>query len=174
MDCRPGCGACCIAPSISTPLPKIPNGKPAGVACLHLMVDARCELWGDVRRPQVCAQFKPEPIVCGNNRQDAMRLIALLEMAEKRGRRQPLVPLHSVALRIRTSMCSFGPKSTTPGPSTLTALKQSLQHGKNRLFACDVTCIQPGFVGTVDILFAVIQEYDVVRMTIHVGTDFRE
>ncbi|MGR5456700.1 YkgJ family cysteine cluster protein, partial [Vibrio alfacsensis] len=30
MDCRLGCGACCIAPSISSPIPGMPNGKPSG------------------------------------------------------------------------------------------------------------------------------------------------
>ncbi|HNV09555.1 MAG TPA: YkgJ family cysteine cluster protein, partial [Dokdonella sp.] len=29
MSCRSGCGACCIAPSISSPIPGMPNGKPA-------------------------------------------------------------------------------------------------------------------------------------------------
>ncbi|MGO2368564.1 MAG: YkgJ family cysteine cluster protein, partial [Serratia sp. (in: enterobacteria)] len=29
MDCRADCGACCIAPSISSPIPGMPNGKPA-------------------------------------------------------------------------------------------------------------------------------------------------
>ncbi|HFY5777145.1 TPA: YkgJ family cysteine cluster protein, partial [Salmonella enterica subsp. enterica serovar Typhimurium] len=27
MDCRSGCGACCIAPSISSPIPGMPYGK---------------------------------------------------------------------------------------------------------------------------------------------------
>jgi Fe-S-cluster containining protein len=27
MDCRAGCGACCIAPSISSPIPGMPDGK---------------------------------------------------------------------------------------------------------------------------------------------------
>jgi len=27
IDCRSGCGACCIAPSISSPIPGMPNGK---------------------------------------------------------------------------------------------------------------------------------------------------
>lgn len=27
MDCRPGCGACCIAPSITSPIPGMPHGK---------------------------------------------------------------------------------------------------------------------------------------------------
>ncbi|HLV28200.1 MAG TPA: YkgJ family cysteine cluster protein, partial [Burkholderiaceae bacterium] len=29
MDCRPHCGACCTAPSISSPIPGMPQGKPA-------------------------------------------------------------------------------------------------------------------------------------------------
>ena len=28
--CRPGCGACCIAPSITSPIPGMPDGKPVG------------------------------------------------------------------------------------------------------------------------------------------------
>ena len=44
MDCRPGCGACCIAPSISTPMPGHPRGKAAGVACVNLTADLRCAL----------------------------------------------------------------------------------------------------------------------------------
>ena len=31
MNCRPHCGACCIALSISSPIPGMPAGKPAGV-----------------------------------------------------------------------------------------------------------------------------------------------
>ncbi|HRZ01930.1 MAG TPA: YkgJ family cysteine cluster protein, partial [Burkholderiaceae bacterium] len=46
MNCRPGCGACCIAPSITRPLPGMPDGKPAGVPCAHLDADLRCALWG--------------------------------------------------------------------------------------------------------------------------------
>ncbi|MDP3036789.1 MAG: YkgJ family cysteine cluster protein, partial [Rhodocyclaceae bacterium] len=39
MPCRPGCAACCIAPSISS------LGKPAGVCCGHLNDALRCELF---------------------------------------------------------------------------------------------------------------------------------
>ncbi|NBX68342.1 MAG: YkgJ family cysteine cluster protein, partial [Proteobacteria bacterium] len=38
MECRIGCGACCIAPSISSPLPGMPHGKPAGVRCVNLNI----------------------------------------------------------------------------------------------------------------------------------------
>ena len=46
MDCRVGCGACCIALSISSPIPGMPNGKPAGVRCVQLTPDNRCLLFG--------------------------------------------------------------------------------------------------------------------------------
>ena len=36
MECRKGCGACCIAPSISSPLPGLPFGKMPGDRCPHL------------------------------------------------------------------------------------------------------------------------------------------
>ena len=36
QQCLPGCGACCIAPSISGPIPGMPNGKPAAVRCINL------------------------------------------------------------------------------------------------------------------------------------------
>lgn len=57
----------------------MPRGKPAGVRCLHLAADARCLLWGRPERPAVCDGFRPEPSVCGEDRGDALRLIALLE-----------------------------------------------------------------------------------------------
>ncbi|MCK9818061.1 YkgJ family cysteine cluster protein, partial [Pseudomonas sp. MAFF 302046] len=54
MKCREGCGACCIAPSISTPMPGMPNGKPAGERCIHLSVEHLCALFGRPERPPVC------------------------------------------------------------------------------------------------------------------------
>lgn len=83
MQCRAGCGACCIAPSINTPLPGMPDGKPAGVPCLHLDAQLRCALFGDPRRPALCAAFMPEPAVCGDSRDDALQLIAALELASQ-------------------------------------------------------------------------------------------
>lgn len=81
MLCRPGCGACCIAPSISSPLPGMPSGKPAGERCLHLSVENLCQLFGDPRRPAVCGEFDADPEVCGDSREDAIRLIGWLEQA---------------------------------------------------------------------------------------------
>ena len=83
MNCREGCGACCVAPSISQPLPGMPAGKPAGVRCLHLDSQLRCALFDDPRRPALCAAFLPELAVCGNSREEAMQLIGALELASR-------------------------------------------------------------------------------------------
>ncbi len=79
MQCRSGCGACCIAPSINEPLPGMPQGKPAGLRCVHLDDEMRCELFGDPRRPALCDAFRAEPAVCGGNREQALLNITALE-----------------------------------------------------------------------------------------------
>ena len=79
MQCREQCGACCIAPSINNALPGMPNGKPAGVRCLHLGEDYRCKIFGQPERPSLCDGFKANLDVCGLNRQQAMQLISILE-----------------------------------------------------------------------------------------------
>ena len=73
MDCRPGCGACCIAPSIST------LGKPAGVACVHLTPDYRCAMFGSTRRPSCCSGLQPSPEMCGQDREAALAWLSRLE-----------------------------------------------------------------------------------------------
>ncbi|MEN8261787.1 MAG: YkgJ family cysteine cluster protein [Pseudomonadota bacterium] len=79
MDCRNGCGACCIALSISSAIPGMPNGKPAGVRCVHLTKDNRCKLFAQAERPVVCTNFSPMEDACGNSREEAMRLLSWLE-----------------------------------------------------------------------------------------------
>jgi Fe-S-cluster containining protein len=80
LSCRPGCGACCIAPSISTPLPGMPQGKPAGVRCSQLLDDLRCALFGDPRRPAVCSGLKPSGEMCGDTREHALYFLSRLEI----------------------------------------------------------------------------------------------
>jgi Fe-S-cluster containining protein len=75
MECRRNCGACCIALSISSPIPGMPAGKPAGVRCIHLTEDNKCGLYGTKERPKVCSDFKPEPEFCGNNREEALKIL---------------------------------------------------------------------------------------------------
>lgn len=79
MECRSACGACCIAPSIAEGFYGMPNGKAANEPCIHLDAQMRCALFGDTRRPAVCAAFAPEPGVCGESRTQALELIAELE-----------------------------------------------------------------------------------------------
>jgi Fe-S-cluster containining protein len=77
--CRSGCGACCIAPSITTPLPGMPNGKPAGVPCAQLDEHFRCRLFGQPGRPAFCASLAPAPDMCGNSQADALDILNRLE-----------------------------------------------------------------------------------------------
>jgi uncharacterized protein len=87
--CRPGCGACCIAPSISSPIPGMPQGKPAGVRCVQLTADHRCALYGRPERPAVCRTLRPSPEMCGDSREAALSWLAAVEVvtAPPRGRR---------------------------------------------------------------------------------------
>ena len=79
MKCRVGCGACCIVPSISSPIPGMPEGKPAGIRCIQLTEDNQCRLFGLPDRPTVCSHFKAVVDVCGHDDQQAWALIATLE-----------------------------------------------------------------------------------------------
>ena len=72
MDCRPRCAACCIAPSISSPIPGMPQGKPAGVRCAQLDAEDRCRLFGRPERPAVCASLQPSPGMCGRSAAQAL------------------------------------------------------------------------------------------------------
>jgi hypothetical protein len=83
MDCRPNCGACCIAPSISSPIPGMPLGKPAGVRCVQLLPDLRCALFGRPGRPAVCVSLRPTDEMCGANRGDAFAHLTGLEFATR-------------------------------------------------------------------------------------------
>ena len=79
MQCRESCGACCIAPSIARPYHGMPAGKAAGERCVHLDESLRCLLFDDPRRPLFCANFAAERSVCGDNRQQALQILAELE-----------------------------------------------------------------------------------------------
>lgn len=81
MQCRAGCGACCIAPSISSPIPGMPHGKAAGERCVHLSAEHLCAIFGRPERPTVCSAFAADPEVCGSSRDEAIRLLGWLEQA---------------------------------------------------------------------------------------------
>ena len=83
MDCRLRCAACCIAPSISSPIPGMPQGKPAGVACVQLDDERRCRLFGDPRRPAVCASLLPSGTMCRDSAWAALRWLSRLERSTR-------------------------------------------------------------------------------------------
>ncbi|MCX7149558.1 MAG: YkgJ family cysteine cluster protein [Rhodocyclales bacterium] len=75
MNCRPGCGACCIAPSISS------LHKPAGEVCSHLTPESRCAIFGTAQRPACCAGLQPSIEMCGSDREAALAWLTQLEAA---------------------------------------------------------------------------------------------
>ncbi|MFC5701135.1 YkgJ family cysteine cluster protein [Cohnella faecalis] len=79
MECRIGCAACCIAPSISSPIPGMPNGKPAGVRCVQLAEDNKCKLFGKPERPAVCGDLHAEIFMCGSSNEEAYAILEKLE-----------------------------------------------------------------------------------------------
>jgi hypothetical protein len=81
MDCRPHCGACCIAPSITSPIPGMEGGKPAGVRCIQLDEANRCRIFGRPERPAVCAGLQPSADMCGPSRTHAIAWLTDLERA---------------------------------------------------------------------------------------------
>ncbi|KVE35277.1 YkgJ family cysteine cluster protein [Burkholderia sp. TSV86] len=85
--CRQGCGACCIAPSISSPIPGMPAGKPAGVRCAQLLDGERCAIFGRPERPACCSGLQPSDEMCGASRADALAWLTRLEAAT-----QPAAP----------------------------------------------------------------------------------
>ena len=79
IDCREKCGACCIAPSITSKIPGMPDGKPAGVPCVNLDENFRCRIFGHPDRPAVCASLQPSEEMCGTCRADALAYLEELE-----------------------------------------------------------------------------------------------
>ena len=80
MQCRMNCGACCEAPSITSFIPGMPDGKPAGVRCVNLSEDNLCLIFGHPERPLLCDSFKAGADVCGDHRDQALWLITELEL----------------------------------------------------------------------------------------------
>ncbi|EMF23614.1 YkgJ family cysteine cluster protein [Citrobacter freundii] len=79
MECRPDCGACCTAPSISSPIPGMPDGKPANTPCVQLDESLRCKLFASPLRPKVCGGLQPSAEMCGQTTHHAMVYLIELE-----------------------------------------------------------------------------------------------
>ncbi|EOC4159630.1 TPA: YkgJ family cysteine cluster protein [Enterobacter hormaechei] len=79
MDCRSDCGACCTAPSISSPIPGMPQGKSANTRCVQLSESNLCMIFGSPLRPKVCSGLQPDAEMCGSTRQQAITYLLELE-----------------------------------------------------------------------------------------------
>lgn len=79
MDCRSDCGACCTAPSISSPIRGMPEGKPANTRCVQLSDTNLCMIFGSPLRPKVCSGLQPTAEMCGSTRQQAITYLLELE-----------------------------------------------------------------------------------------------
>ncbi|MDP4608140.1 MAG: YkgJ family cysteine cluster protein [Burkholderiaceae bacterium] len=83
MLCRKGCAACCIAPSITGPIPGMPapGNKPANTRCVQLDDHNLCKLFGNPSRPAVCASLMASEDMCGTTTTQAMLYLQRLELA---------------------------------------------------------------------------------------------
>ena len=61
----------------------MPDGKPAGVRCVHLNTQEQCELFGQPERPQCCIDLKPCEEMCGEHRSEALVYLTRLEKLTK-------------------------------------------------------------------------------------------
>lgn len=77
--CRPGCAACCIVISITSPLPGMPEGKPGGVRCVNLDKNNFCMIHDSANFPEVCSNFKFDIEFCGKTNEEAMKNLSELE-----------------------------------------------------------------------------------------------
>ncbi|MDR2871919.1 MAG: YkgJ family cysteine cluster protein [Xanthomonadaceae bacterium] len=68
-----------MAPSIASPIPGMPGGKPAGIPCVQLDERWRCRLFGEPERPAFCASLRPSMEMCGLDRVDALNGLTVLE-----------------------------------------------------------------------------------------------
>ena len=81
LACRSGCGACCIAPSITSPIPGMPQGKPAGIPCVQLRDDLSCAIFGKSERPAFCRNLRPTEEMCRRTAEEALEFLSILELA---------------------------------------------------------------------------------------------
>lgn len=100
FECRSGCGACCIAPSITSPIPGMPHGKPAGMPCVQLLPDMRCAIFGRPERPAFCASLRPAQEMCGATREAAFEYLDALESATDPFASRAREGLHGPASRV--------------------------------------------------------------------------
>jgi len=86
IQCRKGCGACCIFISISSPLPNHPYGKKSSETCTNLdLENMTCTLWNTPDFPDICRRFQAVKWICGDNFMEAAKNIQELERLTRKG-----------------------------------------------------------------------------------------
>lgn len=76
---------------MTSPIPGMPLGKPAGQACVQLDEHRRCRLFGRPERPAVCIGLQPSHEMCGDHAEAAIAWLAHME-AQTRPGGSPLRP----------------------------------------------------------------------------------
>ena len=77
--CHNNCAACCSVISISSPLPSMPFGKPAGIRCVNLDDENLCKIYEATNYPIVCKNFKMNYETCGKSAEQAIYNLGMLE-----------------------------------------------------------------------------------------------
>lgn len=60
-------------------MPGMPDGKPAGVRCIHLSGNNLCLLFDSPTRPEVCKNFRPSREICGETREEGLAILSFFE-----------------------------------------------------------------------------------------------
>lgn len=61
----------------------MPLGKPAGVRCVQLDADERCQIFNRPERPACCAGLQASSEMCGVDTEDALAWLTQLEFATR-------------------------------------------------------------------------------------------
>ena len=77
--CHNNCAACCSVISISSSLPSMPFGKPAGLRCIKLNDENLCTIHEKDNYPLVCKNFKMNYETCGTSAEQAIYNLEILE-----------------------------------------------------------------------------------------------
>ena len=72
IDCRIGCGACCVWFKINEPFFGQPNGKASGERCFYLSDENICLIYEE--RPQACRNLVPRLSYCGTSNEEAWKI----------------------------------------------------------------------------------------------------
>jgi uncharacterized protein len=58
----------------------MPDGKPAGVRCIHLTLEGRCAIYGRADRPAICSRLRASVEMCGSSTAEAAAYLTWLEL----------------------------------------------------------------------------------------------